>query len=164
MLVLASTACAGVRHSDVPPTSNDELACEATLEARIACRFGRRDVVIIAHGGRRPSQLVFPDRCPDGFVPFSGFPQRFDVSRTCNVGDCILGDALTVDLAPGEVRELTRVDVDRTGEGACDAPLPPGHYEVSAVAPNTRVCTIPVSFDVTGETGPTCTFVAPIKD
>ena len=82
-----------------------------------------------------PLELMLPDRCPGGEAAFSGLEPAdgsYDYYSTCAAGMCAPGrPARVIALPPGQVVEISSVEIHAKGKKPCNEPLAAGEYTLS---------------------------------
>jgi hypothetical protein len=96
-----------------------------------------------------PLELMLPDECPDGEASFSGLEPAdgsYDYYGTCAMGMCAPGrPARIIALPPGEVVEISSIEIHPNGKKPCNGPLAAGTYTLtftidSGAASNPVLC------------------------
>jgi hypothetical protein len=89
-----------------------------------------------------PLELTLPDRCPGGEAMFSGLEPvdgSYDYYSTCAMGMCAPGrPARVIALPPGEVVEISSVEIHPKGKKPCNEPLAAGKYTLSFTVESDR--------------------------
>lgn len=82
-----------------------------------------------------PLELMLPDQCPDGEARFSGLEAAsggYDYYGTCAMGECSPGrPARVIALPPGEVVEISSIEIHPKTKTTCNGPLAAGTYTLT---------------------------------
>lgn len=82
-----------------------------------------------------PLELMLPDQCPGGEAHFSGLESAsggYDYYGTCAMGMCAPGrPARIIALPPGELVEISSVEIHPKGRKPCNDPLAAGTYTLT---------------------------------